>query len=186
MPKVAFYTFGGVNAADEPLSLLQRSHRMDPEGNWQQYAPVEASNGKNYTFDQRALARRTGSALIDDSSGAHAASEVIRGGFAVGAEQWLVGKKSMYRKASGGSWEIAQDSGSGDFAWDSDVTKWSAAYLDGYVFVGTDGTNNEIAVVNPGSATLRPEMKKDNTYTEQKSGNNPMTSKRKPSHPHLK
>ena len=175
MPEsISFYTFGGINAADEPLSLLQRSHRRT-DGGWEQYAPAEASSAKNVTFDQRALAKRIGSTLIDDSSSVHAASETILGGFAVGAEQWLVGAKSLYRKASGGSWAIAQASGGGNFAWDSTVAVWSACYLDGYVFVGTDGANNEIACVNPGSVTLRPEMKNANTYTEQYSGTNTMT-----------
>lgn len=162
--------FGGGNWADEALSLLARSHRFN-DGGWGQYAPMEASDQRNIDFSQRALAKRKGSALIDASASVHASSEVIRGGFSAGGVQFLVGKKSMYRKASGGSWTIMRNSGdSAAFAWDADVTKWSVTIGDGYAFVGTDATAQEVAVVNPASNVMMPELKNGNLYTDQKSG----------------
>lgn len=169
LQQIAFSAFGGGNWADERLSLIARSHVLR-DGSWKQVAPVEAGDLRNVDFDQRSLIKRLGSAEIDDSSSVHAASESILGGFAVGGNQFLVGKKSLYRKASGGSWARMQASGGGDFSHDSDVTKWTVAFGDGYAFVGTDGTNNEIQVVDPSSVNLKPEMKNANSYTEQKGG----------------
>lgn len=169
MPVLSVDVWGGGNWRDQPWEIFNRSHAAGPRG-FSQQAPLEAQDLQNVDFLKRAVGKRLGSASDDDSSGVHASGETILEAFYISGTEVQVGVKSIYIKTSGGSWTRATASsndGGGDFSWASDNTKIGVAFLDGYAWVGGDGSSNYIQIVSPGSTTLQDEANNDgtNVYT---------------------
>ncbi len=172
--------WGGANYRDQADALFSRSHQQ-VKGGWQQYpgVGVESPDAYNIDYDPQGLQKRLGSVSYQDLTSILVASDALLGGFEFRSPggsraEFAIGKKSIYTDQSG-TWIRIKDSASADFSWDSDITMFTVTFGDGHWFVGSNGTNNEIATWRSG-ADLDPEMKNGNTYEDAfGSGTNVMT-----------
>jgi len=162
--------FGGINVADQAVSLMQRSHLVD-QGRFRQVYPMETPRAINMDIYRDGIGKRKGSVLLTDVS---TISSFVSGDVLVGGVEWttpttnkrvkvLVGKKTIYIDQSG-SFVQVNDSASAAYTHAADVTEVSFLQGDNHLLILVNGAN-QVQVYRTG-ADLDPELKLSNTWNE--------------------
>ena len=143
-------SWGGMNARDQADQLVSRSHAPS-QGGWAQYPGVgaESPDMLNVDYDPQGIQKRLGSASYADLSATIPSGDsMILGGewrTSSGARIEFAVTTTTIMTTQSGSWaKINASTGATAFTFPSNVTKGTAATLEGHLFFFTDGASNRI------------------------------------------
>jgi len=173
-----FGIFGGLNVADPPDELMERSH-IFADGRWVHRSgplgriPVESPNLQNIDFLDNELGQRKGSAVLADLT-VTGLNVLLSGDVLVRGKQYkspvtnsrvqlAVSKLTIYTDQSGAWAQIKNASSIAYTHSDQTVTKCSFTEHDGHLDIGLDG-NNAIQLYRTG-ADLDDQLNNNTTTT---------------------
>lgn len=168
MSIIPFTRFNGLNEADSADELIFRSHKLGQNG-FSQISGVESPDLENCDIAPDGIRQRKGSTVSSTTL------PIVAGDVLVAATNWqnpstgenikvIVSKNTIYKKEGSGAWLQINDSASAAYTHTSQaVTRATFAKVDGHLFIGTNGTVNEIQTYKSGD-DLDPAMKSGNLY----------------------